>query len=365
MKTIRKTYKTQIQDAEDFGLFFNCLTRRFLWDYDYTLLELIHRILDQYLSYFSKRTLICSIRDFSNGSDSVFCECHKDVPEGQAEEYNGALKRMVKRYLAIELNGSTDKNQKRRKIQELASDGEFTAHYRNERQRMFPSKEAFEEWVYANQLDAGENSPLWEGNLLPVKKDFLPDFAALCLAAEQYSFGRLSYMPLVCREFIWKNSVLLSDEWLERISTDVENQLTEQLLFPDRGSTDELQEWESFVQKLRGELVRREWTAKAAEIIRNDYDWFEDEIHRMIGAAQDTEEDCIDVWNQLDGIYRYLTDRKNGCGDKKEYKRLIRWGKRYLAKKAKEIWERDNGWQHTKVGPYYRQVQTQEKGLEE
>ena len=39
---MKKTaYKTRIQNAEDFGLFFNCLTRRYLWNFDETLMDLI------------------------------------------------------------------------------------------------------------------------------------------------------------------------------------------------------------------------------------------------------------------------------------------------------------------------------------
>ena len=100
MRKQKKAYT--VQDAEDFGLFFNCLTRRYLWDYDEELLDLIQRIMDRFLPFFSVRTLICSIRDLAEGKDGVFCMCQKEKPKDQEERYLLALMQMVKRYLSME-----------------------------------------------------------------------------------------------------------------------------------------------------------------------------------------------------------------------------------------------------------------------
>lgn len=56
--------KTSIQNQNTecggFRPFFNCLTRRYLWNFDETLMD---RIMDRYFSYFSMQTVICSIQD--------------------------------------------------------------------------------------------------------------------------------------------------------------------------------------------------------------------------------------------------------------------------------------------------------------
>lgn len=105
---MKKTFKTRIQDPENFGLFFNCLVRRYQWDFDEELLDLMIRVLDHYLLYFSRRTLICAIRDLADCHRVFYKETRVDVPEEQRERYDFTLKRMVKRFLSIESYGCTD-----------------------------------------------------------------------------------------------------------------------------------------------------------------------------------------------------------------------------------------------------------------
>lgn len=340
----------KIQDAEDFGLFFNCLTRRYLWDYDEELLKLILRIIDRYLPYFSSRTLICSIRDLAEGKDCVFCECHKEKPEEQAERYNPALMRLVKRYLSLNLRGSTDKHWNAVQICQLAEEGYFTEDHRPKNKWMFLSKDAFVQWVYENRLDEDDGTPLWEGDLLPVKEDFLQDFYALCRACVQYSYGRTSYMPGACRDFIWDNIALFSDDGVRQIAAEINYRLKEFPVDYFHADKEETKAWTAYSRTLRRELLSREWSIKAQELVQLEYAQYEDKIHRILTAGNDTEDEWIDIWYQMDGVYRYLKS-KDCCADKKEYKRLIRWAKRYAAQKAHEIWEKEEGWKYIKVGP--------------
>ena len=346
----RKIYKTKIQDAEDFGLFFNCLTRRYLWDYDEELLDLILRIIDRYLPFFSARTLICSIRDLAEGKDGVFCECHKDKPEDQKERYHLALMQLVKRYLSLELHGSTDKRWNAVQIRQLASEGYFTEDHRPREQRMFLSKDAFVQWVYDNHLDDNDGLPLWEGDLLPIKANFLQDFYSLCRACVQYSYGRTSYMPGACRDFIWKNIALFSDDGVRQIADEIDFRLDQFPMNFDNADHEETDSWRRYSRQLRRELLSREWSIKAQVLVQLEYDQYEDKIHRILAAVNDTEDEWIETWYQLDGIYRYLHS-KDCSADKTEYKRLIRWAKRFAAKKANEIWEKEEGWKYIKVGP--------------
>ena len=97
-------------------------------------------------------------------------------------------------------------------------------------------------------------------------------------------------------------------------------------------------------------MLSREWSIKARALVQLEYDQYEDKIHRILAAVNDTEDEWIETWYQLDGIYWYLQS-KDCSADKTEYKRLIRWAKRFAAQKANEIWEKEEGWKYTKVGP--------------
>ena len=127
--------------------------------------------------------------------------------------------------------------------------------------------------------------------------------------------------------------------------------MNEHPIYPSGGGEGETNAWASYAKELRGELLTREWVAKAADYVRYSYDKFEEEIDEIIRLPTGaTEDDCADIWCRLDGIYQHLMDRSNNCADKKEYKKLVRWAKRYIAKKSQEIWERENGWKYVKVG---------------
>lgn len=256
MRKQKKAYT--VQDAEDFGLFFNCLTRRYLWDYDEELLDLIQRIMDRFLPFFSVRTLICSIRDLAEGKDGVFCMCQKEKPKDQEERYLLALMQMVKRYLSMKLRGGTDTNLNLLQIRELASEGYFTEDYRQKEKWMFPSKDAFVKWVYENHLDENDGIPVWEGDQLPINADFLPEFYALCRACVQYSYGRMSYMPYACRTFIWDNIALFSDEGIKQIADEIDFRLKESPVDDSFADKEETEAWTAFSVKLRRELLSGE-----------------------------------------------------------------------------------------------------------
>lgn len=254
----KEMYRARIRGSEDFGLFFNCLTRRYLWDFDEELLNLMIRTADRYLVYFSKRTLICAIRDLACEKDGIFCRRAEGKPDNQKERYGSLLMCMVRRYLSIEAGESTDGQWKNMKVYELASDGGFIGSFWPGKDCMFPSREAFARWVSDNRLDESDRIPVWEGEILPIEAEFLPDFCALCLSCVQYAYSRSSYLPSACREFIWKNSALLPDDGLKRIAEEIDSRLEEE---PDCGDTAgkmETSAWKTFSDRLHLELYSRE-----------------------------------------------------------------------------------------------------------
>ena len=263
MTVQKKRYKTRISDAEDFGVFFNCLTRRYLWDFDPELLQLILRIMDRYLPCFSIRTLICSIRDLAEEKDGIWHGSRVTIPEEQVEDYGRILKELVRRYLEIECRGITDDSRKEEQIRELVSDGYFTECYRKKEHWGFPTADAFVAWVKANRLDEGNGTLLWEEKTLPITADFLPDFYRMCIANIQYSYGRHSYMPSLCQEFIQDHLHLLSDEAVERIIAEVDESLRTRPITDEFGGREDRKDWERFSAGLKWEMMSREWFYKA------------------------------------------------------------------------------------------------------
>ena len=259
---------------------------------------------------------------------------------------------MVKRYLSLKLQGSTDKCWITEQIRQLASEGSFIEDYSPKDKWMFQSKDAFIQWVYENHLEENDGLPLWKGNLLPIRADFLPDFYAFCRACVQYTYGRISYMPGTCRDFIWDNIALFSDDGIRQIVDEIEYRLKK---FPaanySAADKEETKAWTAYSRQLRRELLSREWCLKASELVSLDYSQYEDTIHKILTAINDTEDEWIDTWYRMDGIYRYLKS-KDCCTDKEEYKRLLRWAKRLAAQKAHETWEKEEGWKYIKVGPH-------------
>ena len=53
----------RIKESEDFGLGFNCMTRLYMDRYDEDIFMDMIKVCEEYLKWFSHRTIICSLRD--------------------------------------------------------------------------------------------------------------------------------------------------------------------------------------------------------------------------------------------------------------------------------------------------------------
>lgn len=62
-KTSEVRMMLRIKEAEDFGLGFNCMTRLYMDRYDEEILMDMLKVCEEYLKWFSHRTIICSLRD--------------------------------------------------------------------------------------------------------------------------------------------------------------------------------------------------------------------------------------------------------------------------------------------------------------
>lgn len=91
---MQKNGKRQIKSAEDFGLGFNCMTRLYMNGYDEQILIDMIKLCEEYLKWFSRRTIICSLRDLVK--EPPFYWRDEPVPENQTERYETLIEVLIR-----------------------------------------------------------------------------------------------------------------------------------------------------------------------------------------------------------------------------------------------------------------------------
>lgn len=197
--------KTKIVCSEDFGLGFNCLTRRYKFFYEDVLLELMIRTCDEYLKYFSTRTLLCSLRSLAPNS----CDNDEPVPAWQEERYNKLFKGLFRQYVTLERRAEKKKRLFRAAVLNAGIDlGLVKTEYGIP---LADSKEKFEYWIERNGLylpaevvEHAYDQPI------PIKRKYKNDFNEICIQMLEYSLDRRNYMPYTTIGFIIKNADLIT-----------------------------------------------------------------------------------------------------------------------------------------------------------
>lgn len=90
----------KIKSAEDFGLGFNCMTRLYMNGYNEEILSDMIKVCQEYLKWFSHRTIICSLRDLIK--EYPFGWNEKPVPKQQAERYETLIKDLIRQAIGKE-----------------------------------------------------------------------------------------------------------------------------------------------------------------------------------------------------------------------------------------------------------------------
>lgn len=203
----------RIKESEDFGLGFNCMTRLYMDRYDEEILVDMIKLCEEYLEWFSYRTIICSLRDLIR--EYPFSWNEEPVPENQAERCGALIKDLIQQAV-----GKEKQRARYRELQEIVNRVEDDIGVTNSqwgKEKNF-DRDTFYQWVIENGLtDEVAIKEVKEDEMLPLKKKYVPLFDKVCNYMIDYSYGRHTYMPSTCRSFVKANMEIVSDEALKDI----------------------------------------------------------------------------------------------------------------------------------------------------
>lgn len=335
----------RIKEAEDFGLGFNCMTRLYMDRYDEEILMDMIKVCEEYLKWFSHRTIICSLRDLIR--EYPFSWNEEPVPEAQVERYEVLIKDLIRQ--AIGKKKQRAHYTELRGIVNRVADDIGVTNSRWGKEKKF-ARDSFYQWVMERGLaEAVLIKEVKEDEILPLKKKYVPLFYKVCNYMIDYSYGRHTYMPSNCRSFVKKNLEIMSDaalmdivEYLRMRNADIpENERA-----IDKSDSDN---WIYMQEDLEAELLIRQMFYKAQEKAGNVQ-----ELYRLLDGllvlnSLHTQRNCLHMYHQLMGIKRYLTSVPQDAEVKKLLK-LLEDGEKAIGEKRVEFFEKEEGNLYEKIG---------------
>ena len=342
---MRKNGKREIKSAEDFGLGFNCMTRLYMNGYDEQILIDMIKLCEEYLKWFSRRTIICSLRDLVK--ESPFYWRDEPVPENQTERYETLIEVLIRQVI-----GKEKKAFHGRELQNIVDNvfGEIgVIDSRWGKEKNF-DRDTFYQWVTENNLaEDVVIKEVKENEILPLKKKSVPLFYKVCNYMIYYSYGRHTYMPSTCRDFVKENMELMSDKALKDI---VEYLCKRNADIPeDESVLDRIdsETWIGMQEELEAELLTRRLFDLAREKAGN-----KKEIEKLLNELTDldslhTQKDCIHMYHQLMGIERYLETMPDDVYRQRLLKQVEKV-KKAIAEKRWEFFEKEEGDNYEKIG---------------
>lgn len=342
---MQKNGKRQIKNAEDFGLGFNCMTRLYMNGYDEQILIDMIKLCEEYLKWFSRRTIICSLRDLAKESPLYWRD--EPVPENQTERYETLIEALIRQVIGKEKKAFHD-----RELQNIVDNvfGEIgVIDSRWGKEKNF-DRDTFYQWVTENNLaEDVVIKEVKEDEILPLKKKCVPLFYKVCNYMIYYSYGRHTYMPSTCRDFVKENMELMSDKALKDI---VEYLCKRNADIPeDESVLDRIdsETWIGMQEELEAELLTRRLFDLAREKAGN-----KKEIEKLLNELTDldslhTQKDCIHMYHQLMGIERYLETMPDDVYRQRLLKQVEKV-KKAIAEKRWEFFEKEEGDNYEKIG---------------
>lgn len=335
----------RIKNAEDFGLGFNCMTRLYMDRYDEEILVDMIKLCEEYLKWFSHRTIICSLRDLIR--EYPFSWNEEPVPEKQAERYEALIKDLIRQ--AIGKEKQMARYRELREIVNRVADDIGVINSRWGKENNF-DRDSFYQWIMENDLTAVVAiREVYEDEMLPLKKKYVPLFYKVCNYMINYSYGRHTYMPSTCRSFVKANMELMSDEALKDIVDYLKERNAD--IPEDEGTIDKIDSdnWMYMQEDLEAELLTRQMFCKAQEKAGNKH-----ELKKLLNELLDldslhTQQDCLHMYHQLMGIKRYLTSVPE-AGEVKKLLNLLEEAEKAIGEKRVEFFEKEEGHLYEKIG---------------
>lgn len=335
----------RIKEAEDFGLGFNCMTRLYMDRYDEEILVDMVKLCEEYLKWFSHRTIICSLRDLIR--EYPFSWNEEPVPENQAERYGALIKDLIQQAV-----GKEKQRARYRELREIVNRVEDDIGVTNSRwgkEKNFDS-DTFYQWVIENGLtDEVAIKEVKEDEMLPLKKKYVPLFYKVCNYMIYYSYGRHTYMPSACRGFVKKNMEIMSDEALMDIVEYLKKRNAD--IPEEESSIDKIDSdnWIYMQEDLEAELLTRHIFYEAQEKA-GDMQALKMLLDGLLDLVSlHTQKDCLHMYHQLMGVKRYLMsvpeDEKV-----KSLLEILEDGEKAIGEKRVEFFEKEEGHLYEKIG---------------
>lgn len=335
----------RIKKAEDFGLGFNCMSRLYMNGYDETLLTDMLKVCEEYLKWFSYRTITCALRDLIK--EYPFGWNEEGVPDSQSEQYESLIKDLIKQAICKEkkdLRYQDDQSI----VNSLAGDiGVVYSLWGKEKNF---NRDTFYQWVVDNRLlDDVEIKEVKEDDIIPLKKRYVPLFYKVCNYMIYYSYGRHTYMPSTCRDFVKANMEVLSCRTLKDIVEYLRKRNADSP--EDESAFDKIDSdnWIYMQEDLEAELLTREVFDLAQEKAGD-----ERELGKLLNELMDldslhTQKDCLHMYHQIMGIERYLMSLPKSANTQKLIKRL-QIDKKVIIEKRWKFFEKEEGHKYEKIG---------------
>ncbi len=335
----------RIKEAEDFGLGFNCMTRLYMDNYDEEILIDMIKLCEEYLKWFSHRTIICSLRDLVR--EYPFRWNEEPVPESQVERCEALIKDLIRQAIGKEMQESHYRDNQEIVIK--VADDMGVTNSRWGKEKSF-ARDSFYQWVMENELTEEVAIKEVKGDeMLPLKKKYVPLFYKVCNYMIYYSYGRHTYMPSTCRSFVKANMELMSDEALKDIVKYLKKRNADTP--EDESAFDKIDSdnWIYMQEDLEEELLTRQVFCLAQEKAENKR-----ELKKLLNELVDldslhTQKDCLHMYHQLMGIERYLVSVPEDV-NVKSLLRQVELEKKAIGDKRIEFFEKEEGHLYEKIG---------------
>lgn len=335
----------RIKSAEDFGLGFNCMTRLYMANYEEEILDDMFQVCKEYLKYFSSRTIVCSLRDLVE--DYSWFRSNQAMPENQKERYENLIAILTKQGISKEREKSRYRDEKMQIMSFIDTVGFQGSIYGKDRNL---TNEDVYLWIMANNLneEVEIKSPSKQEEL-PIKKKNIPLFYKVCNYMIRYSYGRHTYMPGTCRDFVKNNMDIFTDEALQQIlSTLTERNANipedEPIIYKIDSET-----WVYMQEELEAELLVRKYNhfaEKQREVQGEIVTW----LGKMLNYDKlSSQKDCRQMYYQIIGVERYVTSVKDNMADVERLMEVIEIAKRTITEKLWYFFEMEEGDKYEKV----------------